>query len=140
MQLRLWRDGRVLMDQNHGPTERARRNSRKPVPAIPPPLLLTICILATALAQILLKRASFYEIRTTAWFVFMALSAGSYVLSFIAYSQMLRFYALNKAYPLTTVAQILLVTIYGLAIGEAIGLRHALGLVLGGAAIYLILS
>ena len=110
------------------------------MPAIPPPFLLAVCILATALAQILLKRASFYEIRTTTWFVFMALSAGSYVLSFIAYSQMLRFYALNKAYPLTTVAQILLVTIYGVAIGEVIGMRHALGLVLGVVAIYLILS
>ena len=110
------------------------------MPAIPPPLLLVTCILATALAQVLLKRASFYEIRTATWFVFMALSAGSYVLSFIAYSQMLRFYALNKAYPLTTVAQIVLVTMYGLAIGEAIGLRHALGLLLGGVAIYLILS
>jgi hypothetical protein len=29
---------------------------------------------------------------------------------------------------------------YGLAIGEAIGLRHALGLLLGGVAIYLIMS
>lgn len=99
-----------------------------------------MCILATALAQILLKRASYYEIRTASWLAFMALSAGSYALSFVAYSQMLRFYALNKAYPLTTVAQILLVTVYGVAIGEAMGLRQALGLALGVVAIYLILS
>lgn len=110
------------------------------MPAISPPVLVVVAILATALAQILLKRAAVYEIRTATWFVFMALSAGSYVLSFLAYSQVLRFYALNKAYPLTTVAQILLVTVYGLAIGEVIGLRHAAGLVLGVAAIYLILS
>lgn len=99
-----------------------------------------MAILATALAQILLKRAAYYELRTTSWFLFMGLSAGSYMLSFIAYSQMLRFYPLNKAYPLTTVAQILLVTMYGFAVGEVIGYRHAIGLVLGVIAIYLILS
>ncbi len=110
------------------------------MPAIPPPLLLVACIVATALAQILLKRASFFEVRTTAWLATMAVSAGFYVLSFLAYAQALRFYALNKAYPLTTVAQIVLVTMYGLAVGEVIGLRHALGLALGGVAIYLILS
>ena len=110
------------------------------MPAVPPSLLLATCIVATAVAQILLKRASFFEVRTTAWFAMMALSAGFYVTSFVAYAQVLRFYALNKAYPLTTVAQIVLVTMYGLAIGEAIGLRHALGLLLGGVAIYLIMS
>lgn len=110
------------------------------MPAISPPMLVATCILATALAQILLKRASFFEIRTTSWFAFMAISAGFYVLSFVAYSQTLRFYPLNKAYPLTTVAQILLVTLYGLAIGEAIGMRQAAGLLLGLVAIYLILS
>lgn len=110
------------------------------MPAISPPVLAVTAILATALAQILLKRAAFYEIKTAGWFAFMAMSAGSYALSFLAYSQMLRFYPLNKAYPFTTVAQILLVTMYGLAIGEAIGLRHALGLLLGVVAIYLILS
>lgn len=110
------------------------------MPAISPPLLLVACIVATAAAQILLKRASFFEIRSTAWLAMMALSAGFYVTSFLAYAQVLRFYALNKAYPMTTVAQIVLVTMYGVAIGEAIGLRQALGLVLGGVAIYLILS
>ncbi len=110
------------------------------MPAISPPLLAAIAILATALAQILLKRAAYYELRTTSWFLFMGLSAGSYALSFVAYSQMLRFYPLNKAYPLTTVAQILLVTMYGFAVGEVIGYRHALGLALGVVAIYLILS
>jgi multidrug transporter EmrE-like cation transporter len=110
------------------------------VPTISPPVLAAMAILATALAQILLKRAAVYDLKTTGWFLFMGMSAGFYAMSFIAYSQMLRFYPLNKAYPLTTVAQILLVTAYGFAIGEAIGLRHALGLVLGVAAIYLILS
>jgi drug/metabolite transporter (DMT)-like permease len=68
------------------------------------------------------------------------LSAGAYALSFLLYSQMLRHFALNKVYPATTVAQILLITIYGLTIGETMDLRHALGLACGVLAVYLILS
>lgn len=105
-----------------------------------PPLLVATCVVMTALAQILLKKASFFEIRTGSWFLFMALSAGAYVLSFLAYSQMLRHYPLNKAYPATTVAQIVLITLFGLTIGETIDLRHALGLACGMLAVYLILS
>jgi hypothetical protein len=39
-----------------------------------------------------------------------------------------------------TVGQIVIVSIVGLLIGEVIGVRHALGLMLGVLAIYLILS
>jgi hypothetical protein len=56
------------------------------------------------------------------------------------YSQMLRHYSLNKIYPTTTVAQIVLITLVGLALGEAIDLRHALGLAFGALSVYLIMS
>ena len=42
--------------------------------------------------------------------------------------------------PAMTVGQIMLVTLYGLVIGEMVTGRHALGLLLGGVAIYLILT
>jgi drug/metabolite transporter (DMT)-like permease len=107
---------------------------------VSPPFLLASSVVMTALAQILLKKASFTEIKTASWFLFMGLSAGSYALSFVLYSQMLRYYALNKVYPATTVAQIILITLFGLTIGETINLRHALGLACGVLAVYLILS
>ena len=105
-----------------------------------PPFLVAGAVVMTALAQILLKKASFLEVKTATWFLLMGLSAGSYALSFLLYSQMLRHYPLNKAYPATTVAQIVLITLFGLTIGEAVDLRHALGLACGVLAVYLILS
>jgi len=105
-----------------------------------PPILVLIAVIATALAQVLLKEASYFEIKTSTWLVYMGLSAIVYALSFVLYSQILKYYPLNKIYPIMTVAQILLVTAYGLSIGEAINGRHALGLACGMLAIYLILA
>lgn len=107
---------------------------------ISPPFLVATGTISTAVAQVLLKRAAQFEVSTAGWLTFMALAAASYVLSFLLFSQILKYYALNKVYPLMTVAQIILITLYGLSVGEAIGGRQALGLLLGIVAIYLILS
>jgi uncharacterized membrane protein len=110
------------------------------MPTLTPLTLVLIAVLATALAQVLLKKASYYEIKTASWITYMGLSAVAYALSFVLYSRILKYFALNKIYPAMTVGQIMLVTLYGLWIGEAIGSRHAAGLVCGALAIYLILS
>ena len=108
--------------------------------ALSPPWLVAIGILATAVAQVLLKKAAPFEIRTVPWLLFMGLAAASYTFSFILYSRILKHYALNKVYPAMTVAQIILITLYGLVAGEVIGGRQALGLLFGVVSIYLILS
>jgi uncharacterized membrane protein len=105
-----------------------------------PYILVVLGILATAFAQVLLKKAAYFEIRTISWLTYMAISALSYGFSFILYSRILKYYELNKIYPAMTVAQIMLITLYGLMIGEMVTGRHALGLLLGGVAIYLILT
>lgn len=97
-------------------------------------------IFSTAIAQILLKRAAVFENGSQGWLTFVGLAAVMYALSFLLYSQILRHYALNKIYPALTVAQIVLITLYGLYAGELIDGRHALGLLLGVVSIYLILS
>jgi len=102
--------------------------------------LVLIAVFATSFAQVLIKKSSFYDMNTPSWFFFMGVSAVSYALSFILYSRILQYFPLNKIYPAMTVGQIILVTIYGIWIGEAIGLRHSLGFVFGIIAIYLILS
>lgn len=104
------------------------------------PLMVLTAVFATAFAQVLLKKASYYDIRTSAWLIFMGVSAVSYAGSFILYSRILKYYPLNKIYPAMTVGQIILVTLYGLWIGEVIDTRHALGLLLGAVAIYLIMG
>ena len=108
--------------------------------SLSPPVLVAFGILATAVAQVLLKKAAPYDIRTTGWLVFMGLAAFSYTLSFVAYSRILKYYPLNKVYPAMTVAQIILITLYGLVVGEVIDGRQALGLLFGIVSIYLILS
>lgn len=102
--------------------------------------LVLITVFATAFAQILLKKASYHEIKTSPWLVYMGISAVSYGFSFILYSRILKYYPLNKIYPATTVAQIILITLYGLWIGEVISGRHSLGLLFGIFSIYLIMS
>lgn len=108
--------------------------------SLSPPVLVGIGILATAVAQVLLKKAAPFEIRTGGWLLFMGLAAASYTLSFVVYSRILKYYALNKVYPAMTVAQIILITLYGLVAGEVIDWRQALGLMFGVVSIYLILS
>ena len=107
---------------------------------VSPYVLVILGILATAFAQVLLKKAAYFEIRTISWLTYMAISALSYGFSFVLYSRILKYYELNKIYPAMTVAQIMLITLYGLMIGEMVTGRHALGLLLGGVAIYLILT
>lgn len=105
-----------------------------------PALLVVIGVATTAIAQVLLKKASGFAVLTPTWTVWFGLSASAYVVSFVAYSQVLKYFALNRIYPAMTVAQILLITVVGLWMGEAVSGRHALGLLLGIGAIYLILG
>ncbi len=107
---------------------------------VAPPIMVLIAVFATAFAQVLLKKASYYDIKTSPWLILMGISAVSYAASFVLYSRILKHYPLNKIYPAMTVGQIILVTVYGLWIGEVIDARHALGLILGLLAIYLILG
>jgi multidrug transporter EmrE-like cation transporter len=107
---------------------------------MPPPLLVTIAIFATAFAQVLLKKASYFDIKTSPWLVYMGISAVFYGFSFILYSRVLKYYPINKIYPAMTVGQIILITLFGLYIGEIIDGRHALGMLLGAVSIYLIMS
>jgi multidrug transporter EmrE-like cation transporter len=105
-----------------------------------PPLLVLVGILMTAIAQVLLKKAAGFDVRTSPWIIFFGLSAVAYAVSFMFYSQILKYFALNKIYPAMTVAQIVVITLFGFLMGEAVGARHALGLVFGAVAIYLILA
>jgi multidrug transporter EmrE-like cation transporter len=105
-----------------------------------PSLLVLIAILLTAFAQVLLKKAADFEIMTSSWIIFFGSSAVAYELSFVMYSRILKYFPLNKIYPAMTVAQIIVITLCGFLLGEVVGGRHALGLVLGAIAIYLLLA
>ena len=72
-------------------------------------MLVVVAALATALAQVLLKKASYYEIQTMEWFVYMGISAFTFTLSFVLYSRILKYFALNRISPAMTVGQITIV-------------------------------
>lgn len=105
-----------------------------------PSVLVVIGMFSTALAQVLLKKASFYDVKTAWWLTFFGASGAMYVMSFVLYAYILKFYPLNKIYPVLTVGQILLVTFFGVLLGEVVATRHAVGLLFGVVAIYLILT
>ena len=105
-----------------------------------PSILVFVGMLTTALAQVLLKKASYFDEKTASWLAYIGLSALVYGFSFLLYARILKHYQLNKIYPAMTVGQIILVTLAGLVIGEMITGRHALGLGFGLLAIYLILT
>jgi hypothetical protein len=107
---------------------------------VSPLALVVVAVLATALAQILLKKASGFEIRSSPWVIWFAMSALLYAISFVLYSRILHYFALNKIYPAMTVAQIMVITVVGLWMGELVNGRHALGLLFGVISIYLILA
>lgn len=107
---------------------------------ISPPWLVAIGIFATAFAQILLKHSTHHGVMSGNWLLFMGIAACAYGLSFLLYALVLKTYALNKVYPVMTIAQIAIVTLYGLTAGESVNLRHAIGLLLAAVAIYLILG
>lgn len=102
--------------------------------------LIPVSAILSALAQILLKHTSGKSPGSTSWFLWLALSAALYGLSFFAYAHLLRLHPVSRIYPLVTVIVIVVVSTYGFLIGESFGLRHLLGLGLGIAAIVLLLA
>lgn len=97
-------------------------------------------IICSALAQICMKRATFWEIHDPYWYAYIVGSAFSYLVSFACYYMALRVFSISRISPLMTVGVVLIVVTYGFSTGETIALKHALGVLLGIISIVLILS
>ncbi|HNZ27479.1 MAG TPA: DMT family transporter [Spirochaetota bacterium] len=102
-------------------------------------VLLIAGIIPSAMAQILLKFASNYPLKTPMWFLFIFLSLCSYGLSFILYTIIFKYFPVSVASPVMTVSVMLAVFIFGWIIGETISPRQLLGLACGVASIILII-
>jgi drug/metabolite transporter (DMT)-like permease len=103
-------------------------------------VLVVMGVLTSASAQIMLKRATQFEILTKAWFLYIFLSVFLYFISFALYFYILRVFPISKIYPVMTICVIILITSYGFFIGEHIPIKQMVGLVLGMCSIYLILT
>jgi drug/metabolite transporter (DMT)-like permease len=62
-----------------------------------------------------------------------------YGIAFFNYLYLLRQFPISKIYPVMTIGVILIITGYGMLIGETINLRHLIGLGLGMGSVYLLL-
>ena len=93
----------------------------------------------SALAQIGLKKTSTFNNWSREWILYLLLSCSLYGISFFVYLYLLRQFPISKIYPIMTVGVILIITGYGLLIGENITIRHLIGMILGLGAVYLLL-
>ncbi|MBL8015111.1 MAG: EamA family transporter [Candidatus Doudnabacteria bacterium] len=100
--------------------------------------LLFIPVVFSAGAQILVKWAAQFEIKTVNWFIFIGLSMASYVAAFVLYSFTVRQFPINIASPVNTIAVMVIVFLAGYLMGEAVSARQLLGIVFGLIAIVLI--
>lgn len=102
-------------------------------------LLLAAGIVPSALAQIFLKFASNYQLKTPMWLLFIFFSLSSYGLSFVLYTIVFKYFPVSVASPVMTVSVMLIVFIFGWFIGEAVSPRQLLGVACGVASIILII-
>lgn len=100
-----------------------------------------LCVLLTVSAQVLLKHTSAYPAWSKGFFLFVAGSMLTYCLAFLAQSLAMRYFPLSKMSPAMSVATMVLVFVAGvLLFKEQIALKQMLGIALGAASVYLILS
>jgi drug/metabolite transporter (DMT)-like permease len=103
-------------------------------------VLVFLGVLITAMAQVLLKRSSGAQIWSKHWFIFLIMSLFLYVLSLGVYFFILKLFPLSTIYPVMTISVILLISCYGIIIGENITIRYLIGLLLGMGSVYFVLS
>lgn len=97
-------------------------------------------ILFSALAQVLIKKASDFGMATLNWFLYMGLSGMSYCISFILYAMILKRFPISKISPVMTIGVMILVVVVGLAMGESMERKQLLGLLIGLISIYFMLG
>ncbi|MCK5006132.1 MAG: EamA family transporter [Spirochaetia bacterium] len=102
-------------------------------------LLVPLGAALSALAQIGLKKTSTFSSWSSEWILYLLLSCSLYGISFFVYLYLLRRFPISKIYPVMAVVVILIITGYGMVIGETITPRHLIGVLLGVGAVYLLL-
>jgi drug/metabolite transporter (DMT)-like permease len=103
-------------------------------------LAIPIGALVSASAQIMLKKTSGFPNWSRSWILFLFLSCALYGLSLLIYLFLLRLHPLSMLYPLTTLIVIVIVTLYGIILGEHVSTRHLIGLALGAGSICLLVA
>lgn len=84
-----------------------------------PSLFVILGIATTALAQIILKSGSSFDVLSRKWILYLGLSLSSYGISFVSYYLALKFFEITKVAPIMMVSTLGLVALYGFWSGES---------------------
>ncbi len=104
-------------------------------------LLLFVPVIFSAAAQLLVKAAAKFDIKTPNWLLFIGFSLVAYVVAFVLYSFTVRSFPISIASPINTIGVMLVVVILAaLLFGEVITLKQIVGIGFGLAAIVLLLT
>ena len=104
-------------------------------------LFIALGILSSAIAQMLLKKASALSFRDGLYYFYFCSAGVSYVVSFVLYTLILKYFPITKISPVMTLGTMTVVIILGVLIfHEIISIKQMIGIALGAVAIILIAS
>lgn len=104
-------------------------------------LLASLSILSAVFAQVLIKKASFYQFAERKWFVFILFSIFFYAVTFFTQTFVIRLFPISKILPVSAIAIMILIYLCGIFFfGEPFSTKQFFGIVLGVISILLILS
>ncbi|MEA4982003.1 MAG: hypothetical protein VB066_04725 [Paludibacter sp.] len=100
-----------------------------------------LSVLSAVIAQVLVKNASFNELYSKKWMIFILISLIVYGLAFILQSYVFRLFPLSKIGPPSAIAVMILIFFSGVIFfGESIQIKQIAGVILGAISIYLIMT
>jgi len=97
-------------------------------------------ILFSAGAQLLIKKSAAFDVLSMPWILWMGAGLASYGVSFVLYSLILKSLPVSRVSPVMAIGVMIVVIFGGLFWGETIHLRQLAGILLGLAAILLLLA
>jgi drug/metabolite transporter (DMT)-like permease len=104
-------------------------------------LLIPLGMIASAVAQVLLKKAGAFTFKEISFFIYFCFAGISYVVSFGLYTIILKYFPITKISPVMTLGTMSLVIISGIVLfHEIISIKQAIGILLGAVAIILIIA
>lgn len=103
--------------------------------------LVLLGIIFSAIAQIMIKKSSAFEIRDFSFILFFGLAGVFYVLAFGLYAYILKHFALSKISPVMTIGTMILVVCSGIIFfREVVSVKQSIGILVGILSIYLIIG
>ncbi|MDY0104660.1 MAG: EamA family transporter [Lentimicrobium sp.] len=104
-------------------------------------LLASISILSAVLAQILIKKATFFQFAEKKWFLIILISLLLYAITFFTQTMVVRMFPISKILPVSAIAVMILIFISGIVFfGESVNLKQIIGILFGVLSIILILN